>query len=290
MSFETLRTVAAIRQQVGEWKRDGLSVGLVPTMGALHAGHLSLVDQIARQADRVVVSLFVNPTQFAEGEDFDSYPRTEPQDAAKLQATPTDALYVPSAAEVYAPGFATEIAIAGPALGLESDARPHFFAGVALVVAKLFLQCQPDMAIFGEKDYQQLLVIRRMVQDLNMPVQVLAGATMREADGLAMSSRNRYLDDGQRKIAGKLNLVLAGLCETIRNSKDDGKNDSENVNRAVEEATHELLAAGFSQVDYLAIKDADSLQDVTPQTTSRRALVAARIGDMRLIDNMPVED
>ena len=123
-----------------------------------------------------------------------------------------------------------------------------------------------------------------------MPVQVLAGATMREADGLAMSSRNRYLDDGQRKIAGKLNLVLAGLCETIRNSKDDGKNDSENVNRAVEEATHELLAAGFSQVDYLAIKDADSLQDVTPQTTSRRALVAARIGDMRLIDNMPVED
>jgi pantoate--beta-alanine ligase len=270
------RTLEDMRAQVAAWKADGLRVGLVPTMGALHAGHLSLVDAIAKNADKIIVSIFVNPTQFAAHEDLSTYPRQETADLAALETTPTDAVFAPTAQEVYPQGFATGISMAGPALGLESETRPHFFGGVALIVLKLLTQTQTDVAIFGEKDYQQLMVIRRMVADLNLPVEIMAGAIQREADGLAMSSRNVYLDAEQRKIAAQLNVILHQLA-----------NHRASAEVAEAEAKCALLEAGFTEVEYACIRDAETLGVPDANTRARRALIVARLGETRLLDNSP---
>ena len=274
------RTIADMRALVAAWKADGLRIGLVPTMGALHAGHLSLIEEISRQgADRIIVSIFVNPTQFAAHEDLGTYPRQEAEDVAALTDTKADAIFAPTAAEMYPDGFTTTIALDGPAIGLESDERPHFFGGVVLIVCKLLTQSQTDMAIFGEKDYQQLMVIRRMVADLDLPVEIVSGPLMREADGLAMSSRNVYLSAAQRPIAGQLNLILKALAESDLPAAE-----------AEAEAEKALLAAGFTSVDYATIRDADTLGPVTSDTKARRALITARLGDVRLLDNMPAKN
>lgn len=275
-NLPVFRTIKAMRDQVAAWKADGLKIGLVPTMGALHAGHLSLIDELcAHGADKIIVSIFVNPTQFAAHEDLDTYPRQEADDMAALSNRAACAVFAPSAAEMYPEGFATSISLKGPALGLETDERPHFFAGVALIVCKLLLQSQTDMAIFGEKDYQQLLVIRQMARDLNLPVDILGAPIIREADGLAMSSRNVYLTDEQRTIAGHLNRVMKHMATSPLP-----------VAAAESEATEALLEAGFTAVDYATIRDAETLGPVTNTTTARRVLMAARLGDVRLIDNM----
>ncbi len=270
------RTVEDMRAEVAAWKADGLRVGLVPTMGALHAGHLSLIEAISKNADKVIVSIFVNPTQFAAHEDLSTYPRQEAADLAALETTKTDAVFAPTAAEMYPEGFSTAVTLDGPALGLESEERPHFFGGVALIVLKLLTQTQTDVAIFGEKDYQQLMVIRRMVADLNLPVEIMAGAIMREADGLAMSSRNVYLDAEQRKIAAQLNVILQQLA-----------NNPASAAQAEAEAKQALLEAGFTKVDYACIRDAQTLGVPDAKTVARRALIVARLGETRLLDNSP---
>lgn len=271
----TVRNIETLRRRVADWRSAGDRIGLVPTMGALHAGHLSLVEIIARHCDRVVVSIFVNPTQFAAHEDLDQYPRGEAEDFLLLEATPAALLYAPAASEIYPDGFSTAIDMRGPAQGLEAEARPHFFRGVALVVAKLLIQTAPDITIFGEKDWQQLQVIRQLVRDLDIPTEILAGPTMREPDGLAMSSRNRYLDPAGRAIAAHLNVILA----TLAASQGD-------IAAAEAMATQSLLDAGFTAVDYACLRDANTLAPATLKTRHRRALIAARLGDVRLIDNM----
>jgi pantoate--beta-alanine ligase len=274
-------TIAAMRAQLGEWRKDGARIGMVPTMGALHEGHLSLVRATGKRADKVVVSIFVNPTQFAPHEDFASYPRTLDSDREKLASTGMDGLiFAPNAAEMYPPGFATSMSLGGPAQGLETDFRPHFFGGVAIVVAKLLIAAMPDIAMFGEKDYQQLLVIRRMVADLGLPIEILGGAIAREADGLAMSSRNAYLDPAERRVAGQLNLVLKAAIARLH--KGDGLADVER------EAAQALSRAGFDGVDYVAVRNAESLAAITDISQPARILAAAKIGRTRLIDNMAV--
>ena len=271
----TVTTVTALRAAL-EGRRSG-SIGMVPTMGALHDGHLSLVKEARKDAETVLVSIFVNPTQFAPTEDFGAYPRTLDQDLAKLSGQ-ADIVFTPSAKEMYPDGFATSITVGGPALGLESDFRPHFFGGVATVVARLLIAAEPDLAVFGEKDYQQLLVVRRLVRDLALPVEIMAAPTSREADGLAMSSRNAYLGPGERKVAGQLNLVLKQAIAAARAGGDL---------RAVEGAAVEALGkAGFSHVDYVAIRDAATLDHITSLERPARILAAAKVGKTRLIDNM----
>jgi pantoate--beta-alanine ligase len=273
----TVTTVTALRAAL-ETRRSG-SIGMVPTMGALHHGHLSLVKEARKDAETVLVSIFVNPTQFAPTEDFGAYPRTLDQDLAKLSGQ-ADIVFMPSAKEMYPDGFATSITVGGPALGLESDFRPHFFGGVATVVARLLIAAEPDLAVFGEKDYQQLLVVKQLVRDLALPVEIMAAPTLREADGLAMSSRNAYLSAEERQVAGQLNLVLKQAVAAARGNGDL---------RAVEGAAVEALwKAGFSQVDYVAIRDAATLDHITNLKRPARILAAAKIGKTRLIDNMSV--
>jgi len=273
----TVTTVTALRAAL-EPRRSG-SIGMVPTMGALHDGHLSLVKEARKDAQTVLVSIFVNPTQFAPTEDFGAYPRTLDQDLAKLSGQ-ADIVFMPSAKEMYPDGFATSITVGGPALGLESDFRPHFFGGVATVVARLLIAAEPDLAVFGEKDYQQLLVVKQLVRDLALPVEIMAAPTLREADGLAMSSRNAYLGAEERKVAGQLNLVLKQAIAAARTGGDL---------RAVEGAAVEALwKAGFAHVDYVAIRDAANLGHITSLERPARILAAAKIGKTRLIDNMAV--
>ncbi|MCB1502559.1 MAG: pantoate--beta-alanine ligase [Bauldia sp.] len=277
---ERIRTVAGMQARTAAWRGAGAQVALVPTMGALHDGHLQLVRAAAAVADRVIVSIFVNPAQFAPTEDFAAYPRDEAADVARLAALGVDAVFAPAVAEIYPDGFATRVAVDGPALGLESDARPHFFGGVATVVAKLFIACAPDVAIFGEKDYQQLLVIRRMAADLGLPVAVVGHPTIRSADGLALSSRNAYLSPGERTTAPRLHAALQSAADAIRAGGD--------VAAALAAATSELEASGFA-VDYVALRNAETLAVVAdPRNEPLRLLVAARLGRTRLIDNIPV--
>ena len=275
-----LESVAALREWRESERRAGRRVGLVPTMGALHAGHLSLVEGVRTVSEAVVVSIFVNPTQFAPQEDFSKYPRTFERDLEKLSEVGAEAVFAPRVAEMYPDGHATTVSLAGPAtVGLEDRFRPTHFAGVATVVAKLLLQALPEAAIFGEKDYQQLAVIRRMVADLDIPVTILGGATLREADGLAMSSRNVYLSPEERRIAptihAQLRRVAAGLAE---GRAPDWLESS---------AMTALTEAGFA-VDYVAVRDAASLAEPAPGATpaSLRVLAAARLGPTRLIDNI----
>lgn len=274
-----VRTVSELREQVAKWRKSGESIALVPTMGALHEGHLSLVRETGQRCARTVVSIFVNPTQFAPHEDFDRYPRMLEEDCGKLAGL-ADLVFAPSVAEMYPPGFATRIEVGGPALGLESDSRPHFFSGVATVVAKLLIAAMPDVATFGEKDYQQLLVVRRLTADLGLPIEILGGAIVREADGLAMSSRNAYLSAEERKIAGTLNVILRDAAGMARGATE--------IARVEAWAAEALREAGFDAIDYVAIRDAATLAPITNLSAPARILAAAKLGRTRLIDNLAV--
>jgi pantoate--beta-alanine ligase len=277
--METVTTIKDLRARIAAWRAGGARIGLVPTMGALHEGHLSLVRATKERCGRVVVSIFVNPTQFAPHEDFDRYPRDLAADSAKLAGL-ADLIFAPPAVEMYPEGFSTKIEIGGPSAGLETDFRPHFFSGVATIVAKLLLAAMPDAAIFGEKDYQQLLVIRRMVADLALPIDIIGAPILREADGLAMSSRNAYLNPAERKVAGQLNLVLKAAARRMR--AGDAVDDVEAAAKAA------LLEAGFNSVDYVAIRDTQRLKIISDLERPARILAAAKIGGTRLIDNMAV--
>ncbi|ADZ70247.1 pantoate--beta-alanine ligase [Polymorphum gilvum] len=273
------RTVADLRRALAAERTGGRRIALVPTMGALHEGHLSLVRKGFALADAVVVSIFVNPTQFAPHEDFDAYPRTEASDVDKLAAFGVGHVFAPSAREMYPDGFCTAVSLGGPALGLETDFRPHFFSGVAVVVAKLLLAVLPDVAVFGEKDYQQLLVIRQLVRDLNMPVEIVGAPTLRETDGLAMSSRNAYLDPQARRTAATLYATLADTAARLAADPGDLA--------ALDDGCRRLEQAGF-RVDYLALRDAATLAPLEAASDRpRRLLVAAWLGQTRLIDNIP---
>lgn len=275
-----IRTIAELQAWSDDERKAGRRVAMVPTMGALHAGHLALVEEARAAADSVIVTIFVNPTQFAPGEDFDSYPRTEREDLAKLAPLGVDVVFAPNAAEMYPQGFATSIAVGGPSQELETAFRPHFFGGVAVVVLKLLTAGRPHMAIFGEKDYQQLLVIRQMARDLNLGIEIRGGATVREADGLALSSRNAYLDAGERRVAARLPATLIHVIAALNAGADAAV--------ALADGRKALEDAGF-HVDYLELRDAQTLgpADMTSQRP-KRILAAARLGKTRLIDNMAV--
>ncbi len=274
-------TVAAMRQAVARWHAAGDKVGLVPTMGALHEGHIALVKEAQRRAQRVIVTIFVNPTQFAPHEDFKKYPRTFDDDCAKLVAAGADAVFFPPVEEMYPAGFATRVLLLGPAaVGLDDRFRPTHFEGVATVCCKLFTQSRADLAVFGEKDYQQLKVVTRMAADLDLGIEIVPLPTFREADGLAMSSRNRYLSPEDRALAPLLHRVMQALAVRIRNRDD--------LFRAVGEAQTEIISAGF-ELDYLEARHAETLAPVTSLADGPiRILVAARLGATRLIDNIAV--
>jgi pantoate--beta-alanine ligase len=276
--IKILRSVAALRAALAPCRKAGEAVALVPTMGALHAGHLSLVAEAGKRAPCVVVSLFVNPTQFAPHEDFAAYPRDEAGDLKKLEGSAARFVYAPSVSEMYPPGDATTISVKGPALGLESEARPHFFAGVATVVAKLLIQAAPDAAIFGEKDYQQLLVVCRLAADLALPTQIIGAPVIREADGLALSSRNVYLSPQERRQAPALHAALLAAAQNFV--------EGQAREAAEAEARAALLKAGFAAVDYVAIRDAETLEPLADTNRPGRVLAAARLGKTRLIDNI----
>jgi len=279
--LETASHIVELRLRVRLWRNKGDRVALVPTMGALHEGHLAHVRAAKAKAERVVVSVFVNPAQFAPHEDLARYPRDLAKDRAMLeQQGEADLIYAPDAREMYPQGFATHVAVDGPASGLETDFRPHFFSGVATVVTKLFVQCAPDFATFGEKDYQQLQVVKRLVKDLDLPLEIMPVPTIREPDGLALSSRNAYLTVEQRKIAANLNRVL-------RAAGDEAKAGTP-IAQAESQGAAALLNAGFDRVDYLSVRDAETLAPINTLDRPARVLAAARIGGVRLIDNMAV--
>ena len=277
-----VRTVADLRAQVAAWKQAGERVALVPTMGALHDGHLSLITLAKTHADRVVASVFVNPTQFGPNEDFDAYPRDEARDAGLLAGAGCDLLFAPTVAEMYAPGFATTVSVSGVSEPLDGAARPGHFAGVATVVSKLLIQCGPDVAVFGEKDYQQLQVIKRVVADLNIPTQIVGAPTARLEDGLARSSRNAYLSEAEREVAGRMNVALADAVQRLK--------AGESVERVEATGLAALERAGFQRIDYFEVRNADDLSHpgTGPLSVPARVLAAAIIGKTRLIDNMPV--
>lgn len=281
MAHRVVRTVPALRRTVMQWRMAGERIALVPTMGALHAGHLALVRAARRRAQRIVVSIFVNPTQFAPHEDFGSYPRRLAADLAALADFPVDLVWAPSAEVMYPAGFASRIVPEGPATaGLEDRFRPHFFAGVATVVGKLLIQCTPDFAMFGEKDYQQLKVVTRLARDLDLPITIIPVATVREHDGLALSSRNSYLTPIERAAAPTLHRVLVHCAGEIARGQL--------LARVLDEGGAEIERAGFA-LDYLEARHADTLKTVAALKDGPiRLLVAARIGKTRLIDNIAV--
>lgn len=283
--MQTVKTLQMLRTTLGHLRGGGASIALVPTMGALHEGHLTLVRRAREAADHVVASIFVNPKQFGPNEDLDAYPRQLAEDAAMLESEGVSLLWAPAAEAMYPAGFATSIGVAGVSDGLCGAARPGHFDGVATVVCKLFNQVQPDMAFFGEKDFQQLAVIRTMARDLDLTrphVDAIIGVpTVREADGLAMSSRNRYLTPEQRTAAAALPLALATAAQSMAEGHQP-------VGLAVSAAEEDLQRAGF-RVDYLEVVDAETLVPIEALTDRpARILVAARIGTTRLIDNMAV--
>lgn len=279
MPIEVVRAIADLRARIAGWRAAGERVALVPTMGALHAGHLDLVRAGKAKAGRVVVSIFVNPKQFAPHEDFGRYPRDIDGDLTKLKGVGADLVWAPEAAEMYPDGFATRIEVSGAAEGLETDFRPHFFGGVATVCCKLFSAATPDFATFGEKDYQQLCVVRQMVRDLNLPLSILSVGTAREADGLALSSRNQYLSADERAIAPVLHQTILGIATTA--------SDPEAVPTLEKVAAEAILKRGFAKVDYVAVRDAETLGAWRPERQGR-VLVAAWLGKTRLIDNAAV--
>ena len=275
----TVRTVADLRRHLAPRRKAGESIALVPTMGALHAGHLSLVTLAKSKADRVVVSIFVNPIQFGPREDFNTYPRDEAGDIEKLGEAGADLVFVPDTAEMYPGGFSTKVSIGDLTEDLCGANRPNHFDGVATVVTKLLLQCAPDMAIFGEKDYQQLLVIKHLVRDLNIPVEIHGGEIVRENDGLALSSRNAYLSPSERETAPLLHQTISEVAASLVRG--------EGADAACVAGRFKLQAAGF-RVDYVAVRDPDTLKPLSGPVKRARVLAAAYLGKTRLIDNVPV--
>jgi len=253
-------------------------LALVPTMGALHAGHMALIAEAKKQADRVAASIFVNPTQFGEGEDFGRYPRRQEQDVRMLEEAGCNLLWAPTVEDIYPAGFVTNVRVSGVSERWEGEARPGHFDGVATIVAKLLLSVRPDVALFGEKDFQQLAVIRRMVSDLNIPARIVGVPTVREADGLALSSRNAYLSPDERKRAVALPSALKSARDAIR--------DGCAVGAALQTAKQSLVNAGFLKIDYLALVDAATLEPLEAPRGEMRLIVAAVIGTTRLIDNI----
>ncbi|MCE7032647.1 pantoate--beta-alanine ligase [Lysobacter sp. GX 14042] len=278
---DVIKELDALRERVGQWRREGLRVALVPTMGNLHGGHFSLVELARRHADRVVVSIFVNPAQFGPGEDFDRYPRTPDADVQGLADAGADVAWMPSLETVYPYGSEAAVRLRVPGITdvLEGAHRPGHFDGVATVVARLFNHVQPDVAVFGRKDYQQLAVIRYMVHDLAFPVELVAADILREDDGLAMSSRNQYLDGGERPVAAEIRRALEGMAEAARAARP---------RQLVEQEARERLEAAGFVVDYAVLRRTDLLEPEAPGNDDggRVALVAARLGGTRLIDNL----
>jgi pantoate--beta-alanine ligase len=277
VSMETVQNPTALRAKVDAWRRDGKTIALVPTMGALHDGHLDLVRAAKHSADMVVTSIFVNPTQFGANEDLDRYPKTMSRDTELLTQTGCDLLYAPTKADMYPHGFGTTVSVSQVTGPLEGQFRPHFFAGVATIVAKLFIQCDPDLAIFGEKDWQQLQVVTKMARDLDLRVAITGVATRRERDGLAMSSRNAYLSPEERAQAPALKRALDQICDAISTEVHDG-------DLGIGAARDYLLAQGFKSIDYLAACHAQTLEP-WQKGDPLRVLGAAWMGTTRLIDN-----
>ena len=278
--MQIIRDLDALRKVVGAWRAGGDRIALVPTMGALHAGHMTLVSEGKRHEDRVVASIFVNPTQFGPNEDLARYPRREAADAAMLETGGCDLLWAPDVATMYPAGFATTISVRGVSEGLCGAARPGHFDGVATVVAKLFGQVAPDVALFGEKDFQQLAVIRRMVRDLDMGLAIVGVPTEREEDGVALSSRNAYLTPEERAAARALPRALGAAAEAIESGKP--------VEAALAAGREKLAAAGFDPIDFFELVDAATLAPVRTAQGALRLLAAARLGKTRLIDNIAV--
>lgn len=280
MSMIVARSLSDLRDVVNLWRSEGLGTAVVPTMGALHEGHLTLVAAAKAKADRVMATIFVNPKQFAAHEDLSRYPRDEEGDLAKLEQAGCDLAYLPNADEIYPEGFVTTVSVAGPAkAGLEDKFRPHFFDGVATVVAKLFIHTAADYAFFGEKDYQQLLVVTRMARDLDLGIEVIGIPTIREEDGLAKSSRNRYLSKHERHQATAIIRTLEQAAEKIRIGGDPQV--------ATKAAARSLMTLGF-EVDYVTARNAETLAVPVSADEPLRLLAAARLGKTRLIDNIAV--
>jgi pantoate--beta-alanine ligase len=306
---QTARSIAELRAIVSGWRAAGNKVALVPTMGALHSGHIALVRRAATLANRTVVSIFVNPSQFAPNEDLARYPRDEAGDLAKLANEACHLVWAPSALDMYPEGFATRIVPGGAALGLESDHRPHFFAGVTTVCCKLFNAVVPDVALFGEKDYQQLCVVRQMVRDLNVPIEIVGEPTVRESDGLALSSRNAYLSAAERRVAPSLHRILTDVARQVSELRTHARAapsrpraapllpephapavepEVPQISAICAAATRALEAEGFAKVDYVAVRDAETLKIVSEMSARPlRVMAAAWIGTTRLIDNVP---
>jgi pantoate--beta-alanine ligase len=275
-----VRTVADLRKHIALWRKGEVRVGLVPTMGALHQGHMALVEAARAECDRIVASIFVNPKQFAPAEDLGSYPRREAVDLEMLRSAGVDLVFIPAVDEIYPPGFATLVRVGGLTEGLCGAHRAGHFDGVTTVVTKLLIQALPDIAYFGEKDYQQLTVVRRLARDLDLPVRIAGVPTVREPDGLALSSRNAYLSAEERRIAPNLARVLQSIAAVL----------AQDPNAVAQEIAHgsaALQQAGFA-VEYLEIREAESLAVTSEVTASSRIFAAVRLGTTRLIDNMPI--
>jgi pantoate--beta-alanine ligase len=278
--LEIVRTVADLRKHIALWRKGEVRVGLVPTMGALHQGHMALVEAARAECDRIVASIFVNPKQFAPTEDLGSYPRREAADLEMLRSAGVDLVFIPAVDEMYPPDFATLVRVSGLTEGLCGAHRAGHFDGVTTVVTKLLIQALPDTAYFGEKDYQQLTVVRRLARDLDIPVRIAGVPTVREPDGLALSSRNVYLSAEERRIAPNLARVLRSIAAVL----------AQDPNAVAQEIAHgsaALQQAGFA-VEYLEIREAESLAVTSEVTASSRVFAAVRLGTTRLIDNMPI--
>lgn len=280
VNLVTVRDVESLRRRVKAWRREGLSVALVPTMGALHKGHITLMERAKKMADRVVATIFVNPKQFGPKEDFGAYPRRETEDFEMLNAAGVHLLFAPDVAAMYPAGFAANIQVSGISEHLDGAHRPGHFDGVATVVAKLLLQALPDIALFGEKDYQQLAVIRRLVADLNIPVDIIGVETVREADGLAMSSRNAYLTPEERAQAPALNAAIVAAAKAIASGAD--------IAAVTAAARADIVKAGFAKVDYVEARHAETLAPLGSNAEPGRLLAAAHLGRARLIDNVAI--
>ncbi|WP_171175402.1 pantoate--beta-alanine ligase [Ruegeria sp. HKCCD8929] len=280
MTVPILRQLADLHAKTSEWTRAGEVIGVVPTMGALHQGHLSLVEAAKAECDRVIVTIFVNPKQFNNPEDLAKYPRTEADDAVKLEPYGVDAIYVPEPDQIYPAGFATNVSVAGLTDVMEGEFRPGHFDGVATVVAKLFLQTRANRAYFGEKDYQQLMVVRRMARDLDIPTEVIGCPTVREASGLAMSSRNLRLSPEGLEVAAHLNAAMRSVAEAL------GRGEA--FDEVAKHACAGLLEAGFSEVEYLDLRSAASLKPLGRASEPARLFAAALVEGIRLIDNIEV--
>jgi len=276
-----IRSLNELRAQIWEWRGSGETIGYVPTMGALHQGHLSLIQLSRQKASKTIASIYVNPTQFAPDEDFDSYPRTEDTDIEKLTQAGCDLIYIPSGS-IYADDHSTYMKVNGVGDGLETDHRPSFFEGVVLVVMKLLNRVAPDFAVFGEKDYQQLTIIRRMVRDMDMPVKIIGGAIARDDHGLALSSRNAYFDEAGLAVARQLNVILYDCAAALAGGA--------HIKQTIAAAKDKIIAAGFDSIDYLELADSRSLHIITdgPFPKPARLLVVARCKGIRLLDNCAV--